>query len=70
MHYDILIGMSSRRVGRNIPESKRKKQQIAVRLTDSEMEKLTRLSEKEELPIAYFVREGIQLILKRYSRKR
>jgi predicted DNA-binding protein len=53
-----------------MPEAERKKNLIAVRLTDEKMAALTKISDQEGLPISYFVREGIELVIKRYSRKR
>ena len=69
MHYGTLLSMQERQVKRRIPTAKRKRNQIAVRLTDAEMEGLDAIAEREGLPVAYFVREGIQLVIKRHSRK-
>ncbi len=62
--------MQERQVKRRIPTASRKRHQIAVRLTDSELESLNAIAEREGLPVAYFVREGIQLVIKRHPRKR
>ncbi len=55
---------------RRIPDSQRKKNQVNVRLTDKEMEALQTISERKGMSISYFVREGVKLVIKRYSRKR
>jgi len=52
-----------------IPESERKKHQINVRLTDQEIEKLSEISKREGWPIAQIARQGIAVMIKRYSRK-
>jgi predicted DNA-binding protein len=54
---------------RIIPESDRKKNQIAVRLTDKELQDLGKISQKEGLPISYYVREGITLVIRQYLKQ-
>ena len=54
---------------RRISDSQRKKNQVNVRLTDKEMEALQTISERKGMSVAYFVREGVKLVIKRYSRK-
>ncbi len=54
---------------RRIPDTQRKKNQVNVRLTDKEMEALQTISERNGMSVAYFVREGVKLVIKRYSRK-
>ncbi len=49
----------NKRISRRIPDTERKKNMIAVRLTDAELEALERISRKEGLPVAYFVRKAI-----------
>ena len=61
--------MHDRQIKRRIPETQRKTQQIAVRLTQDELEALQEIADREGLPVAYFVREGIELAIKQYSRK-
>ncbi len=53
---------------RLIPEEHRKRNQIAVRLTDAEMESLERISRQKKLPISHFIREGIAAVIERYSK--
>jgi predicted DNA-binding protein len=48
---------------RRIPDEDRKKNLIAVRLTDEELKALEQIAEKENLSVAYFVREGIKLVI-------
>jgi predicted DNA-binding protein len=48
---------------RRIPDEDRKKNLIAVRLTNEELKALEQIAEKENLSVAYFVREGIRLVI-------
>ena len=50
---------------RLIPDSKRKRNLIAVRLADSELKSIERIAEREDLPVAYFVRQGIKMIIEK-----
>ena len=43
---------------------------IAVRLKDEELGALEEISRREDLPISYFVREGITLVIEKYVKKR
>jgi hypothetical protein len=48
---------------RLIPDEERKKNLIAIRIRDEEMEALEKIAERENLPVSYFVREGIRLVI-------
>jgi predicted DNA-binding protein len=50
---------------RRIPEGERKKNLIAVRLADEELSALEALADRENLSVAYFVREGIRLVIEK-----
>ncbi len=50
---------------RRIPEADRKKNLIAVRLKDEELMALEALAVRENLSVAYFVREGIKLVIEK-----
>ena len=50
---------------RLIPDEERKKNLIAVRVKDDEMEALERIAEGENLPVSYIVREGIKLVIEK-----
>jgi hypothetical protein len=52
-----------------LPDSERKGHLIAVRLTEEEFQALSRISEREDLPISRYVREGIALVLKKHSKQ-
>ncbi len=54
---------------RLIPDEERKKNLIAVRLRDEELQALEKIAEKENLPVAYFVREGIRLVIEKRLKK-
>ena len=62
--------MIKRRSQRRIPGSELKKNMIAVRLKDEELVALEEISKREDLPISYFVREGIALVIEKYVKKR
>ena len=51
-----------------IPDADRKKHQIGIRLTESELNALEKISGKEGLPVSYFAREGIKMVIKKYSK--
>jgi hypothetical protein len=59
--------MSPRKGQRMIPDADRKKHQIGIRLTESELKKLEKISEKEGLPVSYFVRVGIEMAIKYFK---
>jgi len=63
-------GVIKRRSQRRIPGSELKKNMIAVRLKDEEFVALEEISKREDLPISYFVREGIALVIEKYVKKR
>lgn len=46
---------------------KRVKTQTTVYLTDDQQERLRRLSERTRVPIAAYIREGIDVVLGRYE---
>ena len=50
---------------RRVPEAERKKNLIAVRLRDEELSALEALADRENLSVAYFVREGIKLVIEK-----
>jgi hypothetical protein len=50
---------------RLIPDEERKKNLIAVRVKDDEMEALEKIAKIENLPVSYFVREGIKLVIEK-----
>jgi hypothetical protein len=54
-----------RKQKRLIPDEERKKNLIAVRVKDDEMEALMQIAEKENLPVSYFVREGIKFVIEK-----
>jgi predicted DNA binding CopG/RHH family protein len=58
----------AKRGQRLIPEAERKKHQIGVRLTEDELQALEKISKEQGLPIARFVREGVELVIKKYSK--
>lgn len=53
---------------RRIPDEDRKKHQIAVRLTDGELRALESIAMKKDLPVSYFIREGINLVIQKYEK--
>ena len=57
-----------KKLGRkSLPDSMRKKKQVAVRLLDSQIEELEKIAEREGVSISYFVREAIDLVIQKYS---
>jgi predicted DNA binding CopG/RHH family protein len=60
--------MSPRKGQRMIPDADRKKHQIGIRLMESELNALEKISGKEGLPVSYFAREGIKMVIKKYSK--
>ena len=54
---------------RRVPDEDRKKNLIAIRLRDEELEALQRIADRENLSVAYFVREGIKLIIEKRLKK-
>ncbi len=53
-----------------VADERRKRNLIAVRLTDGELAGLNVLSEREGLPVSYFVRKGIVLVLREYEKRK
>ena len=62
--------MIKRRSQRRIPGSELKNKMIAVRLKDEEFVALEQISKREDLPLSYFVREGVALVIEKYVKKR
>jgi predicted DNA-binding protein len=50
---------------RLIPDEERKKNLVAIRIRDEEMEALEKIADRENLPVSYFVREGIRLVIEK-----
>jgi hypothetical protein len=61
--------MGPRKGMRMIPDAQRKKNQIAVRLTDKELCELETISNREGLPLAYFLRQGVALVIEKYRQQ-
>jgi predicted DNA-binding protein len=60
-----------RKLGRkSLPDSMRKKKQVAVRLLDSQIEELEKIADREGISISYFVREAIDSVIQKYSRRK
>ncbi len=49
-----------------IPDEDRKKHQLAVRLTDQEFRALDSIAKRKNLPISYFIRQGIGIVIEKY----
>lgn len=58
----------TRKGQRLIPDEERKKHQIAVRLTEEEFRALESIAKKKDLPISYFIRQGISMVIQRYEK--
>ena len=56
----------TRKGQRIIPEEDRKKHQVAVRLTEQELRCLESIAQKRGLPISYFIRQGIGMVIEKY----
>jgi predicted DNA-binding protein len=56
----------TRRGQRIIPDEDRKKHQVAVRLTEEELRSLESIAKKKDLPISYFIRQGIGMVIEKY----
>ena len=56
----------TRKGQRIIPEEDRKKNQLAVRLTDQEFRALESIAKRKNLPISYFIRQGIGMVIETY----
>ncbi len=54
---------------RRTPDEERKKNLVAVRVKDEELDALEKIAERENLPVAYFIREGIKLVIEKRLRK-
>ena len=50
---------------RRIPDAVRKKNFIGIRVTDEELSALEAMANRENLSVAYFVREGIKLVIEK-----
>ena len=53
---------------RRIPDEDRKKHQIAVRITEEELRSLESISKMMDLPISYFIRQGINMVIQVYEK--
>jgi hypothetical protein len=53
---------------RRIPDEDRKKHQIAVRITDEELSSLESIAIKKDLPVSFFIREGINMVIQKYKK--
>lgn len=53
---------------RRIPDEDRKKHQIAVRITDEELRSLESIAKKKDLPISWFIRQGINMVIQRHEK--
>jgi hypothetical protein len=49
-----------------IPDEDRKKHQVAVRLTEEEFRSLESIALEKNLPISYFIRQGVSMVIERY----
>jgi bifunctional DNA-binding transcriptional regulator/antitoxin component of YhaV-PrlF toxin-antitoxin module len=58
----------TRKGQRLIPDEDRKKHQLAVRLTDQELNTLESIAKKKDLPISYFIRQGIGMVIEKYEK--
>jgi len=58
----------TRKGQRLIPDEDRKKHQIAVRLTEEELRSLESIAKKKDLPISYFIRQGIAMVIEKYMK--
>lgn len=56
---------SPREKKRRVPDTLRKKNFIGIRVTDEELSALEALADRENLSVAYFVREGIKLVIEK-----
>ena len=56
-----------RKARRRIPDEDRKKHQIAVRLKEEELRALESIAMKKDLPVSYFIREGISMVIQKYE---
>jgi predicted DNA-binding protein len=56
----------TRKGQRIIPEEDRKKHQLAVRLTEQELRRLESIAQKKGLPVSYFIRQGIGMVIEKY----
>jgi len=54
---------------RRVPDEERKKNLIAIRLRDEELEALQYIADQENLSVAYFVREGIKMVIEKRLKK-
>jgi predicted DNA-binding protein len=60
--------MNPRRGQRIVPKEQRKSRQIAVRLTEKEYRALERIGRREGLPVSYFIRKGIGLVIEQHAK--
>jgi len=60
--------MTPKRGQRLIPDEERKRHLIAIRITDAELSALQRIAKRKRLPVSRFVREGVALVIERYTK--
>jgi predicted DNA-binding protein len=60
--------MSPKKGQRLVAEEDKRRNQLAVRLTDAELEALEKLSKRKGYPISFYIREGIAAVIERYSK--
>jgi len=53
---------------RRVPDRDRKQRQIVVRITEAEHAALESIAQREDLPVSYFIREGIKLVIEREAK--
>jgi len=51
-----------------VPDEKLRKHAIALRLSDEELGALQRIADRKNTPVSFLIREGISLVIKRYSK--
>jgi len=62
--------MSPKKGQRLVAEEDKRRNQLAVRLTDAELEALEKLSKRKGYPISFYIREGIAAVIERYSKEK
>jgi predicted transcriptional regulator len=51
-----------------VPDEKLRRHAIAVRMSDEELEGLRKIADRRKTPVSFLIREGISLVIKRYSK--
>lgn len=57
--------MAPRKGQRIKPAAERKGHPVVIRLTEAERAALQRIARRHKLPVTYFIREGIRLLIER-----